>query len=206
MASQQNDVGRSIAKLYDSPEQLRAGAELTDREIVLTHDMGQQVFAERHRVVHRQATFAVAQSTAFDQLIDGLPEQFQVLGVQVTVDTNGAIANLAVHAENEGHTLSNALFYWESAGGSSTVIRVAPGGDTNVLLPSAVCAALFPNRNLVLSRNTREATGGIALAVRGTTTAFGAGNVTITARLLLAFFNRQNSTMPLGAVAPFPSW
>lgn len=204
----QGAVGTSLGPLYDTEgTRLSAGADILDGEIHLVHELGGQVAAERMRWQLRTGTAtAIAQSTAFEARIVDLPDMCKITGWWIEVGTAGRLRDAGIYLENSTEAQGVPLMLWDSATGTTGTFQMF-GGDRILLIPGAAMGAAYPNRDFAY-RNLDASNNEVELVLRGQTSAFGAGDVTIAGRIAMLFFSRSGGLglLPPGAIAPYPSW
>jgi len=195
----------SLADSYDIEGSIAGVEELLSQDVSLVHEMGNTIFSERlsGRMVNFE-TAAIGQSTAF---VGGFVTDLEVpvmriLGVEVMVDTVDRVADMCVSISQGAGTVGNEMPIWVFAGGSNyrTVRFLVDGTLANQNVADPV-PAFTKLPNILVGRPQPETTS--IMNVRGTTTAFGAGDVTITVAVYLAFPQGQALS---SRGLPVPSW
>ena len=195
--------GDSLADVYDVEGSIAGIDELNSKEVVLVHEMGATVFSERvGGQVFRSTAGVLLQNVAWDVLITTLqPNVTRILGVVVIVDTPDRIDRCTVSIRDPVLGQEIPIFMFDDGlVPISTDIRIEDGGGG--ASGSAALNSMFPPMpSMAFGANQPIKVPDIAF--RGTTTAFGAGNVTPT--LLIYLVHSE-----LGGVSsrglPLPSW
>lgn len=194
--------GVSLADAYDIEGSIAGIEDLQSREVSLVHEMGQTMFAERFSgQIFRQESAAIAQSTTFNVILTNLPDTpSRILGVRVLVDASAHTSGANVNVRDALRGQELPIWMWD--GSAEPNIRIVDDGQA-----VATSAMLQPQPALTLEPNllTGAAQAGTIdqVALRGTTSGFGAGTVTYTLLLYLAFAK-------MGGVSsrglPLPGW
>jgi len=197
----QAQTGTSLADIYEIQGSIAGVEELESRGVSLVHEMGEVIFSERFSTqLVIMETAAIAQSTAFDVVNTTLPEfPGRILGLYVFADAN-RVDNVMVAVRDPASVEEMPIWAFNGAIDDALTIRLSHGGA-----PGAVIA-LRPDVDFNLpsffgGRGQRVTVP--ELAMRGTTTAFGAGDVTVTAVIHIAF-GEQGGIGSKGL--PIPSW
>jgi len=193
--------GDSLADLYDVEGSIAGIDNLETRELPIVHEMGATIFAERlSGFVRRITTGALLQSVSYNAVITNLPAHItRILGVQVVADTGGRVSLAAVSIQQENGEREIPIYIFDSTNDSESQVRFI---ENEVL---ATFESLNPGvvqvPSLLIGSPQRQRVNQIAL--RGTTLAFGAGDVTITALIYIGFTH-------IGEISsrglPVPSW
>lgn len=199
MAKILSQAGNSLADIYDVEGSIAGIDHLETHELPIVHEMGSTVFSERLAGgVIRVPTGAIVQSTVIDQSVIGNTARAlqRILGIFVSVDTTARIADLAVAIENDADGIP--IWVW---GGSEDAVRVLVAGTATDLIALIPDPAFTFLPNLMMGTTQPAPTANLTL--RGNTSAFGAGDVTATIHLQVAFpVLRGVSSRGL----PLPSW
>jgi len=206
MAKILSRAGASLADIYDVEGSIAGIDTLETRELPIVHEMGATVFSERFRTqIFRITTGALAQDIAFAVELTTLPEiPARLLGVQVIANVNARVALAAVLATDPTLGQDFPLWVFDSVAALQLTVAMEDAGahaNQRVLVPQAELT-VFP-----AFVGGREQQGNMASSVTlsGLTSGFGAGTVTVTALLLLAFPRTDGPRRaPLGL--PIPSW
>lgn len=199
------DAGRSIADLYDVRGSVIGIRKLEVTELPIVHEMGSTVFSERCSGFIRLATTgAILQSIGFDLLMTGLPAGlYRVLGVVCIVDTAARIRNVAVslHAgAANGNAREMPIWVWDDTNDLEGLIRIAQGGAAST--ETMLRPGFTQNPNFGVSAGQPQQVGD-QIAVRGQSSAFGAGTVTLNAFVYVGF-SQVGGLSSRGL--PVPSW
>ncbi len=197
-----SQAGISLADVYDIEGSIVGIDQLESREVHLAHEMGATIFSERlSQRTFRAQTGAIAQSTGFDVGISGLPNiPTRVLALIVTVDTTSRLANCAVSLGNEEGVVQE-IPIWAWDGTNESTLRFLDAGvlGSDIALVSDPAFDRLPT--LLMGTDQPRSMG--TMVMRGTTSAFGAGDVTITLIAMVAFSE-------IGGISsyglPIPSW
>ena len=202
-----SQAGITLSDVYDVEGSVVGIEQLVAQEVRLEHEMGGTIFSERlSAAIRRQTTGAITQSTPFDLFMLNLPQGiYRILGVKVTADVVARVAN--VNLSVVGISATGALgqempfFVWDSGVDSEITLRTTDLGPA---------AANFVG--LVTDRVQTPTIGvgdgqpqrvGPQIAMRGNSAAFGAGNVVVTAQVLIAF-SQIEGISSIGL--PIPGW
>lgn len=179
--------GRSLADQYDVRGSIAGIEQLESREVSLVHEMGATLFSERFRTTSRRInTGNVLQSVEFEVLITNLPNAIvRVLGVQVIAAADGTrVADCQVSLFDPVDDQDFPIWVYDTA--TVQPVRVVNDGVTgefDLLIPHPLLT--LPT---FLTGGFLQGTSPVSqLALRGKTTAFGAGTVNITAEIYLGF-------------------
>lgn len=195
MARVQGDAGDSLAYQYDVRGSRVDLNEFKDGEgVSAVHDMAQVIASERMWTQIRYAeALAVAQSTDFNAVIDTLPGGvWRLLVPRIIVNANGRVRNVVLslrEMDSGGDEREIPILQWDVTGAVDREVRVRwdPGtgtvGDYFSLVPQSGIA--YPT---IGTGSFQPAAGRMyALALRGTTLAFGAGTVDVRGVVQIAF-------------------
>jgi len=195
-----SQAGQSLADMYDVVGSIAGIEELETRSLPIVHEMGATVFSERFQTaIRRVVSAATAQSTAITLVIDDLPAGVtRLLGVQVFSDDASRIANASVSVMQPSNTSDFPVWIW---GGITIDARIFDAGSVQTfeLMLPAVGTSVFP----VFTGGSLQRQSLQEIRVRAITTAFGAGDVTLTAKFFVAFV-AAGGVSPLGS--RIPSW
>ncbi len=197
-------AGVSLADTYDVEGSIAGIEALESREVTLVHEMGRTIHSERMSGVIRIITTGVRlQNITFAVVLTDLPAGiFRILGVEMFADVAGRLTmaqvSLAADIPN-GQEIPLAI--WNIAADRETGIRVNLGGGatTVVSLQSTAPRPTLPTLGVGDGQLQRTD----ILSLRGITSGFGAGDVTVTALIHIAFA-RLGGVSSLGL--PIPGW
>jgi len=194
-------TGISIPDVYDLKGSGFGPLFMQDREIHLVHEMGHTIFSERlGATIRRQTTGAVLASTGWDFEIVDLPATpVRVLGVSVITDNSARLSVATVSLRQTASQREIPIFEWDANEGvitSDLEDNAGGAGNTSSLVP---VRTVLPS--LLVGSDSQQPMG--AIAFRGSTTAFGAGDVTTVALIHIAFAQ-------VGGISsyglPIPGW
>lgn len=195
--------GDSLADVYDVVGSVAGIDQLETRELPIVHEMGATVFSERlGGNFRRSSSGAIAQSTAWDNVLTGLgATAVRVMGVLVITDNVSRVSVVTVSLRDPLDEREIPIFTWDSNEGNIGV-RIednGAGAANTVALQNALNIGTLPS--MLFGRDQRQPISEIAF--RGSTLAFGAGDVTTVALIYLAFAQ-------IGGLSsrglPIPSW
>lgn len=203
MVKIQGQSGSSLADTYDVAGSVAEIEELVSEQVIVVHEMGATIFAERLRSEIRDLTSgAVAQNLGIDVIFADLPAvPWRILGVVVFV-TADRVDHCSLNFRDPVAGREIPFWYWDSAVDRVDDVRFSePAGGTAdqlVLTPTNRPWSL-PTFNT--GDTPTQAVSQISL--RGQTDGFGAGTVTTRALIYLAF-PRAGGLSSRGL--PVPSW
>jgi len=196
-------AGTSLADVYDVEGSVAGVEELLASEVSLVHEMGQTLFSERYsQRIFRAVTPANNQSANFSVAMNLFPTvAARLLGVVVLVDTAGRVTHATVSAEETTPGQGQEIPVWAFDGTNTDTMRFSDDGTVGnqlVLRPEAVYTQL---------PNMLSGTGAIQqvqnLNLRGVTSAFGAGTVTLTVLAHIGFADIEGVS---SRGLPLPGW
>ncbi len=197
-----SQAGISLADVYDVQGSIAGVEELSSGEVSLVHEMGATIFSERlSHNIRRSGTGAILQSVNFNLVINDLPAvPTRLLGVAVFSDNAVRVLHAAILARSAGDGREIPIWVYDQVNFLAIRMEDAGGGvaDHELLLGN-VQATMLPT--FVGGNEQPQIVN--ELAFRGTTTAFGAGDVTITA-LYYTAFSQVGGLSSRGL--PIPSW
>lgn len=199
--------GDSLADIYDVEGSIAGIDSLESRELPIVHEMGATIFSERFStLILREFVAAFAQSTGFNRTVSGIPDGpgdaapfMRINGISVMIDTTARI-DLASIAIDGGDGEEIPIWSWDAALDVEESVRVSVSGaaaTTEIFLRPA--RPFVPG--LIALPGQPQSTP--SLFFRGISSAFGAGDVEITA-LVHVGFPRQTGVAARGL--PIPSW
>lgn len=196
-------TGVSLSDVYDVQGSLVAVEELRSEEIQLTHDMGATIFSERvSGGIRRQTSGAIAQSTAFNSALIDFPQGvYRILNVLVIADVAGRVDHAALMLRQPALSREMPLFIWDQAIDSeATVLMVESGGGAADRIALVNSRPGVPSLGVGLGQ---PQTQGDSMILRGESTAFGAGTVTVIVLVYIAF-SQIAGISSIGL--PVPGW
>lgn len=199
-------AGVSLADAYDVEGSIAGIEELDSESVKVVHEMGATMFSERFVTTFRRIVSGdIAQSLSFNVVITDTPQvPFRILGVLVFVDTTGRTNRVSVNVRDANSGREIPIWAWDSATADAEMnIQVDDdGGGASLKIVNApvIYPMMFP---LTVAGNAAP-NNSAAIALRGATTAFGAGTVENTAVILIALAAEQSGLSSVGL--PMPGW
>jgi len=195
-------TGISLADIYDVEGSIVGVEDLQSRDVQTVHEMGETIFSERvGGQIFRQTAGALLQNVAWENLITTLqPNVTRIAQVVVIVDTVARIDRCTVSLRDPVLNRELPIFAFDdSLSPLSTDIRIADGAAA---AGSAMLNSMFPPQP-AMSFGGNQPVSVPDIAFRGSTTAFGAGDVEPVLLLYLVTAEAQGlSSFGL----PVPSW
>lgn len=197
--------GNSLADIYDAEGSVAGIDQLETRELPIVHEMGGTVFSERcSAFIRRATTGALAQNLTWDVTLTDLPSGlYRVLGVL-------CVANQAARYSQAQGSLRDPLsgrempFYvWDVNDDEETAIRLVENNAASANLRALRQSHPIGLPTLGVGDGQPQMVGQ-ELVFRGLTSAFGAGTVTITLLIHLAFAAVGGLNDSRGI--PIPGW
>jgi len=197
-------AGTSLADIYDVEGSIAGVEEIETREVQAVHEMGQAIFSERLRArVITTASAATAQSLNIDVAILAFADIpfIRVHGIFVFTSVTARLTRMAVMIE-DAISAGNGLPIWVWDGNEESVRTSVGGSAVNTIsLDGMPQYSMLPSFMVGQTRRGQEVSPNLTL--RGSTSAFGAGTVTVTCHTLISF-------PTLGGVSsrglPVPGW
>jgi len=176
--------------MYDVEGSIAGIESLESREVSLVHEMGTVLFSERVTFTVRRALSGdILQSTSFNAVLTNLPRTpTRLLAVTVLSDQSTRIANLAVLVRSSRQEREIPVWVADVAGGTVDIrLEDDRGGVTtfNIWQPLAALTQLPSYTGGIDQPQSLE-----QIALRGTTSGFGAGTVEVTALYHIEFTDR----------------
>lgn len=201
-------VGVSIADQYDVQGSIAGVDELDVEDIKGVHELGATMFSERLSArVSTGSTAALAQSQGFSLLFPatvnpliGIPAGItRILGISIFADAD-RIDTCQLSIRDDELNRDVPLFVWNTATDEVVGIKM-DSSATNIFYLRSLNPLPWAAASLILGSEQRESAAQII--VRGGSTAFGAGTVTLTARIYFAFALQQGLS---SYGVPVPGW
>jgi len=194
--------GISLADTYDVQGSIAGIENLETENLPIVHEMGATVFSERVTGdVFRITTGVLLQSVDYNVVFSDLPIMpCRLLGVQVFSDTAARLARGAVNIRNNAGR-EMPVWVWDQT--NELAVDFSDNGAAVASHEVLTPAPGFAQLPTMLFGTAQPRLGMSELALRGRTTAFGAGNVTVTALFFIAF-PEQQGIPSIGL--PIPSW
>jgi len=196
--------GDSLADVYDVRGSIAGVENLHSADVSLVHEMGSVLMSERlSGTILRITTGAIAQNITWGVLLTGLPRNIsRILNIGVFTNAAARIGRVMVAIRQTSSGREVPIFTWDPAVDQTIAINLDDNGagaaNLSYLRPAA---GLDLTPGILLGSDQFEQTD--VLVSRGVTTGFGAGTVTITAVLQLAFTELRGVA---SRGLPVPSW
>ena len=179
--------GNSLADTYDVEGSIAGIDELETHELGIIHEMGATIASERlSGNLRRGTTGAINASDTWDVLLTDLPAvPTRILGCVVMTDDASRVARAMVAIRDQPNGREIPIFAWDDNEADLALRIQDNGGAVGILalLQNALSIGTLPNMLI----GTDQPQPIDAIAFRGVASAFGAGDVTITFLLYIAF-------------------
>jgi len=198
-----SQAGTSLADVYEVEGSIIGVEEIQSREVFLTHDMGSTISSERLiGFIERVDTGALAQATGFDVTLVAPIGIYRVMAIEVHADTTARTDRVQVSLRDPTTGREQPIFIWDTNNDVTSVIRMVDDGAAAANLFSLLQTRpqVMPVLGIGVGQRLRV---GEEIVFRGSTTGFGAGDVTITALIYVA------TTVVAGVGSrglPIPGW
>ena len=201
-----SQAGNSLADIYDVEGSIAGIDQLETRELPIVHEMGGTVFSERlSGRIFRFTSGAIAQSIAFNVVGQAFaPTPVRILGVFCFASVGSRLNEVTVSLRE---TIPSAeqeipIFAWDLNEGTviSRIMDVAAVATVVGLSNSAAIASQNLPTLLLGSGQPQPVQ---EIAFRGIATAFGAGTVTVTCLIYVAFPQLEGLS---SRGLPLPGW
>ncbi len=195
--------GISLADSYDVEGSQVRIEELEASEIHLVHEMGATIAMERMQAeIVSMTAAAVLQNVSFQVTLNPITQSVaRILGIVVTVDVTSRLVQAAVTARDPNTALEFPLWVWD--GTNEDGIRfdnLGTGLATQLILRPR--AEYIP---MPISLYGTDLTKNVSqIRFRGTTSGFGAGDITLVAAIYSSFIDAPGALSSKGV--PVPSW
>jgi len=180
-----SQAGRSLADMYQAVGSVAGIDQLETRELPIVHEMGATIFSERFRTtIRRLASAQLIQNATFDLELNTLPSAItRLVGVQIISDDATRISNAQFSLFDPVADQDFPVWVYS---GNTRPVRIRDGAATVAvdLLLGEVGTLVFPAWTGGEDQGSSPVED---IRLRGLTTGFGAGNVTITAIMFIAF-------------------
>ena len=201
-------AGTSLADQYDIEGSIAGLEQLESGEVHVVHDMAETLVGERISTnIRRVATAATIQNTNIVAFFTDLPPSpWRLMNAIVEVDTVSRLTHLNLSMRDSaglasgGNARESPFWVWDGA--NEDVVQFVEDGtlaNRNVLRP-------FPEytRLPLLAVGNDQPERVPDIAIRGLTSGFGAGNVTVTLTIYLALMVVESGVSSHGLGVP--SW
>lgn len=204
MGKIQSRVGSSLSGTYDVRGGIQGLEDLRTQEVAVVHEMGRTIQSERFSsVIRRRTTGALGASIVFGETITNLPAGVtRILGVSVFADVVARSDIVSVLLRDPVVEREFPIFAWDDGTDIFKPIQIQDDGGAVGVQRLLVQTEPYPMpRTLLVGSDQPQSVPDIAF--RGITLAFGAGTVTHTLIIHLAF-------AAIGGLSsrglPVPSW
>ncbi len=205
MVKVQSQSGNSLADQYDVQGSIAGIEQLETRELPIVHDLAPVLFSERLGAAVRRVTSGdILQSTAFDLLLTDLPAGIsRIVGLSVITDNPARVADCIVTIQQDDGDREIPIFIWDSNEDSvsARIIDDGAAATSFAFLTSNLNLTHLPTTLVGTSQPRRMS----RIALRGVSTAFGAGTVVVTA-LLHILLTHLGGDVPSNRGVLVPSW
>lgn len=200
----QSQAGVSLSSLYDVKGSQAAIERILTTEVPAVHDMAVTLFSERvSGTVRRRQTGAILQNAVFNEVLDDLPGAVsRILGVSVFVDTAARANSVSVMVRDPVAGREVPIFVWDFNNDVESNLRLQDNGGAVATLIALIPTRTFPAA-LSMVFGTEQPQSMPEISFRGFARGFGAGDVTFTLLLYLAF--TDIARIP-GYGLPVPAW
>lgn len=187
MGKIQSRVGVSLSSLYDVRGSIAGLEELRQTEVAVVHEIGATAFSERLGATIRRRAATFAQSATVGEVLDDLPATpYMIHSVQVMEDVGNRVGRLCVVARDPIGGREVPLWVWDET--SVREMRIVDDGGAAGVERFLVPDANFVNYPVLMVGDGQPHTQIVnEIAMRGSTTAFGAGNVVLTLLVRISF-------------------
>lgn len=205
MSRIQAKAGDSLADVYDVVGSIAGIDELVSKEVHPFHEMGATIFSERlSAAIRRTVTGDIAQSATFDIVLTDLPAGvtriLDVMVVNTETTTVARLDNMNVSARDPTSGREMILWAWDGAISNE---RIVENGQTPASHEILERDGTISSLNLTMMVGEGQPQRVNEIAIRGLTTAFGAGTIELIA-LIHILFSEVEGLSSRGL--PIPSW
>jgi len=195
----QSQAGISLSDIYDVRGGQAAVERLVSTDVPVTHELGGTIFSERFSMFARRDAQNNAASVNIDMVFTGLPGGIsRVLAVNMFTDDATRLLDVTVSLEGTGVDTGMPIWQWDQVNSRASRFIEAGIPQNLVALVPEPAFTFLPNLLVTDAPQSFDQIG-----VRGRTAAFGAGNVLLTASILLGF-------AAIGGISsrglPIPGW
>jgi len=196
-------AGESLADQYDLQGSNVSINELVAGDVSLVHDMGEVLLSERMEIQFLQISAdAVGENTTFGVTHAAVPDTpTRLLQISMIANQSARISRSALYLQDQNTEKEIPLFTWDSGSDSQTSVMWSDDGGAVATAWMLRATTLMPQQLLM---RTGVLHGMPAIIMRGRTSGFGAGTVTLRCLMIVA----RPSGGPDGATVglPIPSW
>lgn len=198
-----SQAGITLADVYNVEGSVAGIEQLETRELTIVHEMGGTIFSERLTgAIRRITTGALTQNTDFNVVITDLPDGiWRVLNVLViaSATTRVSRAQLSIRDALDGREVP--MLVWDVANDLESIVEIVENGGATGSQFALIPATGWQTPTMGVGIGQRATVN--ELALRGRTSSFGAGNVTVIALIYIAHSH-------VGGISsrglPIPGW
>lgn len=197
-----SQAGQSLADMYDVQGSVAGIDQLRSEEVSLVHEVGSTIFAERlGGQVRRAQTAGINQNAAFDLTIADLPNvAFRILDVLLLTDVASRLDFACISLIDVPNGREVPVWVWDDANDQEAQVRIDENGaGAATRFYHVANPTLLPTMGFGSDQPLAVGT----MVCRGATNGFGAGTVTMTALVYVAFAE-------IGGISsygvPIPGW
>lgn len=197
-------AGVSLADAYDVQGSIAGVDELNSEEVSLTHEMGATLFSERLQgFLFRLTSGDILQSVNFQITLEVNIPIYRVVSVYVQADQTTRLDRVQVSMRQTQGEREIPMFIWDSANDVESSILIVENGGATTNDFALIQTNPGPTMPIIGIGADQPALVGDEIVMRGTSSAFGAGNVEIVA---LAYIANPQGVIARGVGLPVPSW
>ena len=202
MAKVLSRSGASLADVYDVEGSIAGIEQLETGELPIVHEMGGTVFSERLSAnIRRNQAVALLQNVSFDiTFVDFAEGISRILGVTVLASVVARVGRCQLSLRDPISGREIPFFIWDSLNNSESLIRIVENGGAAASQLALIGLFQTPNLQVGTGQPLRV---GTEIVMRGNTLGFGAGAVTITGLVYIAF-SQITGISSIGL--PVPAW
>jgi len=196
-------AGTSLADIYDVKGSIAGVDQLNSEEVSLTHDMSATIFSERLQgFIFRMTSGAITQSTNFNiTLAVNLPI-YRVLSVYVMVDTGARLNRVQLSLRQVQGGREIPFYIWNTNNDLESTILIVDN-DAAAGIETALVQVSPATMPIIGIGAEQPALVGDEIVLRGTSSGFGAGEVTVVA---LVYIANAQGVIQRGVGLHVPSW
>lgn len=204
-----SQAGTSLADIYDVEGSVVGLDALSVEEIQGVHELGGTIHSERLSVFHRNiASDDELQNVAFNTSMSGFPDSInRILGIFVVASVASRVAFVTLSIGDPATGREHIIWAWDETADAEGPVRWDDGsGAANISGLRTLAGPLGTQPNLLVRTGARWRMP--SMVMRGLTNGFGAGNVTVTAQIMLCRPDRSVTAPgdPNSRGLPIPSW
>lgn len=196
-------AGISLADIYDIAGSIVGVEQLQSQEVSLVHEMGATIFSERLTgTIGRITSGALLQNVTFGFTLTPPDGIYRILGISVFTDVAARMVRTSLLLRAPTNQREMPIFVWDSTNDLESAMTIDDDGtvsDVTALIQTAPQPGI-PSLGIGVGQ---RATVGELIRLRGRTSGFGAGDVTVTAIVYFAF---PTTTSISSFGVPIPAW